>query len=96
MKGDIECCKKSFFQSAADTAMRLAKDPRRAPTHIQTERLNICTSCEYNQNGKCMLCHCIIDLKVRPRNMTCPINKWTEWTDEDEVQGVADSPPPAE
>ena len=89
-----ECCKKNFFQSAADTAARMLKDPRRAPTYVQEQRLHLCNSCEHqSESGICKLCQCVIELKVRPRNMTCPINKWTEWTDEDQVQEQADSTP---
>lgn len=83
-----ECCKKSFFQSAADTATRLAKDPRRAPTPIQEYRLKVCGSCEhFTDSGRCDLCGCYMDLKVRHRNLKCPIDKWKEWIDENEIPG---------
>lgn len=75
-----ECCRKSFFASAADTAKRLAEDPSLAPSEIVKERMAICGTCDFYHNNKCDLCGCIMTIKTTFRNMTCPHDppKWTE------------------
>ena len=77
-----ECCKKSFGESLFDTAKRLIADPSFAPQEIQTERLSICESCDQNSWGRCDLCGCVIDLKVKASNVRCPADKWLEYRNE--------------
>jgi len=76
-----ECCKRSFFQSIGDTAKRMAEDSSIAPQQVQDARLNKCRSCEhFSDKGTCNLCGCIMSLKVKFNNMTCPDDppKWKE------------------
>ncbi len=75
-----ECCKKNFFASLADTAMRMVKDPTMVPDNVKDERLAICAECEHNKDGTCELCGCVLALKSRFGNMACPAGKWLEFT----------------
>lgn len=75
-----ECCKKGFWESATDTAKRLAKNPSLAPAEVVKERMALCGKCEHYNHNKCDLCGCVMTLKTTFANMTCPDNppKWTE------------------
>ena len=75
-----ECCKRNFFASLADTAMRMVKDPTIVPDDVKETRLAICAECEHNKNGTCELCGCVLALKSTFGNMKCPIDKWAEFT----------------
>ena len=79
-KHQEECCKKSFWDSAKDTAARMAKDPGIAPDEVVKERMAICGQCDYWSGGKCDLCGCNLYVKTRFRSMRCPHDppKWTE------------------
>jgi hypothetical protein len=79
MSGE-ECCKKSFWESAGDTAKRVLADPSLAPVEVRKERMAICGMCEYMAHNKCELCGCFLPAKTKFRNMSCPHDppKWTE------------------
>ena len=80
-KDQRECCTKSFWESAKDTAARMAKDPSLAPAEVVKERMSICGQCEYYNNNKCDLCGCVCTIKTSFKNMTCPHDppKWSEY-----------------
>jgi hypothetical protein len=40
------------------------------------ERKKICDKCEHNGEWFCKKCGCILSVKVRIKNSSCPINKW--------------------
>ena len=84
MTDQNECCRKGFWESAKDTASRMAEDPSKAPIETRKERMAICGMCEYFKNNKCDLCGCFMPLKTTFANMTCPHDppKWTEWLDD--------------
>ena len=48
------------------------------PEEKQTERLNICATCEhYESNDKrCKLCGCFMEAKVKFVSSSCPVLKW--------------------
>ena len=75
-----ECCKKSFWESAKDTAARMAKDPSLAPNDVVKERMALCGACDHWDGGKCALCGCNLYVKTRFNSMRCPDNppKWVE------------------
>jgi len=75
-----ECCKRNFFASLADTAMRVVKDPTIVPDDVREERLAICNDCEHLKNGQCDLCGCFVLPKSHFANMACPKGKWKEFT----------------
>ena len=39
-------------------------------------RLDICGSCEYSINKRCLKCGCFIEVKTRLWTSKCPIGKW--------------------
>ena len=49
-----------------------------AKKEIAEARMKICKSCEHFTPGMsmCMLCHCIMPLKTKLANISCPIDKW--------------------
>jgi hypothetical protein len=82
MKDQNECCRKGFWESAKDTAKRMAKDASLAPEEVRKERMKICGQCEQFENNKCKLCGCVMPMKTTFANMRCPADppKWTEVT----------------
>lgn len=45
---------------------------------IVEQRIQICNSCDrlFKPTRNCKLCGCFIDLKVKSKLSSCPINKW--------------------
>lgn len=39
-------------------------------------RINICNSCEFFNNGMCMQCGCLLEVKLLNADEQCPIHKW--------------------
>lgn len=79
-----ECCKRNFGDSLKDTAKRLLDNPRLAPRHIAQERLKTCETCDryIPESMQCSLCLCIMPVKATFANMSCPLDKWEEWSSE--------------
>lgn len=40
------------------------------------ERLSVCKICEYQKNGECQDCGCILHIKAWWKSEDCPKNKW--------------------
>lgn len=53
------------------------KQPR-SDADLREERLAICRSCKYfyPKLQKCLQCGCVMPLKTRLKNASCPIHKW--------------------
>lgn len=47
-----------------------------ADTPQSQGRLQICETCDYYKNARCMKCGCIMSLKTRLEREHCPIGKW--------------------
>lgn len=43
---------------------------------MQKARLETCQTCAHRQHNRCVLCGCIISLKVKMPHEHCPIGKW--------------------
>lgn len=43
---------------------------------MQEQRLKICHECEHHAFGICRICYCIVSLKTKLENATCPKGKW--------------------
>lgn len=39
-------------------------------------RIDICNSCEFFNNGLCMQCGCLLEIKLLNADEKCPIHKW--------------------
>ena len=43
----------------------------------QAARINICVNCDkFNDFGRCNMCGCFMNLKVRLEASKCPANRW--------------------
>jgi hypothetical protein len=40
------------------------------------KRLELCSSCEYLINNRCLKCGCFVEVKTRLATSKCPISKW--------------------
>lgn len=51
------------------------------PNDVQQERYNICLDCEhfYELLKNCKICGCVMPLKTKLKNVSCPINKWDKY-----------------
>lgn len=53
---------------------RIAAMPeeQRADEAVQTERLDICQTCDHLLSGTCALCGCYVELRAAKRRQRCP------------------------
>ena len=42
----------------------------------EQKRLSLCNICLHSRLGLCMACGCVIVLKVKLVNTSCPIGRW--------------------
>ena len=56
----------------------LAKIPSgtRTPEGIYQQRLLNCRACDQLNNGTCMGCGCLVELRAAYRNEKCPFRRW--------------------
>jgi len=56
----------------------LNKNIGRVEQDIAEDRMDVCRSCEHflKMTGQCKKCGCIMAIKTKLPNATCPINKW--------------------
>ena len=43
---------------------------------LHQDRMYYCNGCKYNVNARCRKCGCILELKTRSTEESCPINLW--------------------
>lgn len=48
-------------------------------------RLQVCQACEERVETRCLKCGCHLPIKARARSMKCPLGKWPESIEVDEV-----------
>ena len=48
----------------------------RAPEGIYQQRLSSCRACDQLNNGTCMGCGCLVELKAAYKNEKCPFRRW--------------------
>ena len=51
-----------------------------ASAELQEKRLDICSTCEHliKFTHQCKKCGCFMKLKVKLKNASCPIGKWSQ------------------
>ena len=54
---------------------RLGRDMRVADD-IYKKRLNMCTECDYLNDGTCGACGCYVELRAAAKSGRCPYKKW--------------------
>ena len=77
-------CRKCLLQDAfpADYEKYVASLLKTIPTQQKTEstvyeaRLNVCRDCDQLNNGTCMGCGCLVELRAAYRKETCPFKRW--------------------
>lgn len=57
------------------------RQPVTVPTEVMKEREKACASCVYNSDGWCLLCSCLLDVKVCLASERCPHDppRWREF-----------------
>lgn len=70
-----EMDKDGYFQNLHDYVERLEEDIK-APHELYEERLAICKSCNFLQEGMCRACGCFVELRAAIKNNTCSYEKW--------------------
>lgn len=50
---------------------------------VQQKRYNICLSCDKLVFGVCTECKCVMKLKTKLKNSSCPLGKWNQYYYED-------------
>ena len=43
---------------------------------ISKSRMRICIACDNRGNFRCKKCGCLLNLKTRVKDESCPLNKW--------------------
>ena len=49
---------------------------RRADEAVYARRLALCTACDQLQNGTCMGCGCLVELRAAYKTEKCPFRTW--------------------
>lgn len=59
---------------------------------IAKDRLDICKGCEHyiSTTHQCKKCGCIMNLKTKLPNASCPIGKWDVFIPENEIKKYSD------
>ena len=84
MQSEKTKCKRCLLREAfpADyekyVAGMLTKIPEnaRTPEAQYQARLGVCSACDQLQNGTCMGCGCLVELRAAYKKEKCPFRKW--------------------
>ena len=84
MQSEKTKCKRCLLREAFPedyekyVAGLLVKIPENAktPNAQYHERLDVCSACGQLQNGTCMGCGCLVELRAAYRKEKCPFRKW--------------------
>ena len=79
-----ELCKRCLLRDAfpADyekyvaSLLRRMPETQKAAKETYDSRLAQCKACDYLNNGTCMGCGCLVELKAAYKNEKCPYRKW--------------------
>jgi len=70
----------SLFQQAKNITKAVGKHVasgfEKVSIQEYSERLSICSSCEYERGGKCLECGCFLKKKAWWKSEDCPKDKW--------------------
>lgn len=50
----------------------------KAPKGLYEDRLAVCKTCEYLEEGTCQACGCYVELRAAVRKNRCPYKKWRQ------------------
>ena len=77
-------CRRCLLQEAfpADyekyiaSLLRQIAPQQRSAEEVYGARLDICRACDQLNNGTCMGCGCLVELRAAYRRERCPFQKW--------------------
>ena len=49
---------------------------QKAAPDVYEARLNVCRQCDQLNNGTCMGCGCLVELRAAYKRETCPFRRW--------------------
>ncbi len=49
---------------------------QKAALDVYEARLNVCRQCDQLNNGTCMGCGCLVELRAAYKRETCPFRRW--------------------
>ena len=67
---------RQLWNAAVALTQFVADGCQTIPAADYRARLEICESCDRQQNGRCLECGCWLSLKARGRAWHCPLDKW--------------------
>lgn len=67
--------KNDYFQNLHDYIEHLDEDIK-ADKALYEQRLSVCKSCDYLQEGMCRACGCFVELRAAIASNVCSYNKW--------------------
>ena len=79
-----DVCKKCLLRDAfpadyekyVSSLLRRMSQTKKASTDTYDSRLTQCKACDQLNNGTCMGCGCLVELKAAYKNEKCPYKKW--------------------
>lgn len=63
---------KEEYERTVARVWRAMKESVRTPQPLYEERLALCSACDQLQNGTCMLCGCMVEMRAMRRDAHCP------------------------
>lgn len=67
----------NVFNAMVDTAKAaFGKEDVFTSNEVKNERQELCNTCTHKRMGRCTICGCVIELKIRYAQSECPIKKW--------------------
>lgn len=70
-----EMDKDKYFSNMYEYIAHLDEDIK-APSEMYEERLAICKSCDYLEEGMCRACGCFVELRAAVKKNVCSYSKW--------------------
>jgi len=66
---------KAEYEKTVERVRRALSEKARTPENEYEARLAACSACDQLQNGTCMLCGCLVEMRAMRRDMHCPTPK---------------------
>ena len=64
------------YEKYVESMLRRVPNAQKAPEDTYQSRLTQCKACDQLNNGTCMGCGCLVELKAAYKNEKCPYRKW--------------------
>lgn len=70
-----EMDKEAYMDNLYDYIQRIDEE-KKADQPLYEERLSVCKTCDYLENGMCRACGCFVELRAVIKNNACSYGKW--------------------